>query len=347
MSARIAALCPEPLCSALYLPSPPHPHAQSEGPKGKKSGGPGGGGRGPCPCAAILPVPDPKSPWTRGSFDPFPLPSGNNQEMPPPPHTSHISWSIPRSGQLWWQRGAGGSGVISWPPTPPPCAPGASQTLSREWCDSRTPPAPQLCPRLCADPSHGSCSMPMVSPRPAAPRAFWAAAFLEGCWDEAAPEQLPWCTAVLCCFRRIAFVFPHSSGTACAPGPCPTPVPQFPSCWAELCTCSTLPQSCAEQQQLWGSHVAAVTAAVSPAGQPTGQGGEGRALCTLICFFPRYFWAVFLLPPSRAELESGKYLSLLGCRGWGLPSVVASLGATWQTAVSTGPSFPSAGVGWL
>lgn len=121
VSARIAALCPEPLCSALYLPSPPHPHAQSEGPKGKKSGGPGGGGRGPCPCAAILPVPDPKSPWTRGSFDPFPLPSGNNQEMPPPPHTSHISWSIPPScGSCGGSVGLGARGSSPGPPHLPP-----------------------------------------------------------------------------------------------------------------------------------------------------------------------------------------------------------------------------------
>uniref|UniRef100_A0A8C3LR97 MAPK regulated corepressor interacting protein 2 n=1 Tax=Chrysolophus pictus TaxID=9089 RepID=A0A8C3LR97_CHRPC len=140
-----------------------------------------------------------------------------------------------------------------------------------------------------------------------------------GVWDEAAPELLP-CRAVLCCCPRIAFVLPHSSGTACAPGPCPTPVPQFPLCWAELCTCSTLVLSCAEQQQLWGSHVAAVTAAVSPAGQPAGH--VGRALCILISFFLRYFWAVFLLPPSRAELESGKYVLTVGagdCPVWWPP----------------------------
>ncbi|XP_021267459.1 MAPK regulated corepressor interacting protein 2 [Numida meleagris] len=33
---------------------------------------------------------------------------------------------------------------------------------------------------------------------------------------------------------------------------------------------------------------------------------------------PRCFWAVVPLPSSRAELEPGKHITLLGCEGWGL-----------------------------
>lgn len=253
----------------------------------------------------------------------------------PPPHTSHSRWSIPPSGQRWRQRGVGGSGAPPGPAAPhsSPRAPGASQTLSRERCDSGTPPAPQLCPGLRADPSRGSFSMPTVSPCPAArcPACLLDSSFpWRGAWDGAAPGAAPpvhGCPLSLPsrCFRAAPQCC-CGSGTVCAPGLCHTPVPQFPSCWAELYTQA-------------GSEPCRAAAAVGfprsscdsrrvPSWAACRARGEGSALCTLICFFPRSFWAVVLLPPSTAELEPGKHMSLLGCRAWGPPSVVASLGAS-------------------
>lgn len=231
------------------------------------------------------PVPGPARPWTRGGLHPFSLPSGNNQERPPPaaprPTPRTAAGASPPRGSSGGSVGLGARGHRPAPllRTAPPALP---EPLRLCPVSGVTPGL--LLPHSCA---RGSALTLHVGPFPcrrfhlvplhAAPRAFWTAAFLGGVRRMGRPpEPLPRCRAVLCRCPRVAFVLPRSAAVAQAlfvhPARVTPPCLSFPRA-GQSCTHKLAP-SRAEQQQLWGSHVAAVTAAVSPAGRPAGHVGR-------------------------------------------------------------------------